>query len=170
MSHKNLKRLMQSFVVLKKYYPNLKLVLTGKPVPGYINMTKVVGLLGIEKSVLFPGYVPQQLLPALYAEAACFVFPSLYEGFGLPPLEAAACGVPVVASSVSSVPEVMAKAAEYVNPEYVPDIVRGVRRVLDDQQYRRQLVISGQHRARQFSWKACAEQTQEVYRQVLQKT
>lgn len=163
MSHKNLRRLFAAYQILLEDFPNLKLVLTGKPRPGYINMAKIVRELPVAESVLFPGFVPHLLLPALYGEAACLVYPSLYEGFGLPPLEAAACGTPVVTSNISSIPEIMDLAAEYCNPEYVPSITATIRHVLTDQEHRGQLRQRGWKQARRFSWDAAARAHLEVY-------
>jgi glycosyltransferase involved in cell wall biosynthesis len=89
MSHKNLRRLLEAFCLVKKQHPRLKLVVTGKPVPGYVDVVHLAQRMGIQHDVIFPGFVSHALLPALYAGAQCFVFPGLYEGFGLPPLEAA---------------------------------------------------------------------------------
>lgn len=167
MSHKNIGRLLAAFKIVLDGRPRCKLVITGKPVPSYINAIKMSRDLSVERSVIFPGFVPQELLPALYAEAKCFVFPSLYEGFGLPPLEASACGTPVVASNVSSLPEVLAEAAEYVNPENVEDIARGIRRVLENQNIAQSLVDKGIQRARQFQWGKTVEAHMKVYEETL---
>lgn len=152
MSHKNLERLLEAHAQLIKTRPGLKLVITGRPKPGYHNLLPVAKRLGTEQHVIFSGFVPEPLLPALYAEARCFVFPSLYEGFGLPALEAAACGTPVVAANTSSLPEVMGSAAQYINPEHVPSLIAGIDRVLRDQQWRAYLVAAGQARAARFRW------------------
>ncbi|MEX1997174.1 MAG: glycosyltransferase family 1 protein [Candidatus Andersenbacteria bacterium] len=165
MSHKNLLRLLEAFALTLKRHPHLRLVMTGKPKPGYSNILHATRKLKIEHNVIFTGFVPPALLPALYAEATCFIFPSLYEGFGLPPLEAAACGVPVITSNVSSLPEVMAKAAYYVNPEYVPDIAQGIAAVLRDSLLRNQLIAAGHARVRQFSWTKAAAEHLTLYEQ-----
>lgn len=163
MSHKNLRRVFEAYRQLVLDHPSLKLVVTGKPRPGYMNMAKIARELAMADKVLFPGFVPHHLLPALYAQALCFVFPSLYEGFGLPPLEAAAVGTPVVAAHVSSIPEVMGQAARYCNPEYVPGLVSAVRQLLDEPARREWLRQVGQSHARQFSWEKCARRHLEVY-------
>ncbi|MEX1112494.1 MAG: glycosyltransferase family 1 protein [Candidatus Andersenbacteria bacterium] len=163
MSHKNIRRILDSFVELRNRYPDLKLVITGKPVPGYTNALRYAQRLNVVDHVIFPGYVSNELLPALYSEAACFVFPSLYEGFGLPPLEAAACGTPVVTSNVSSLPEVMGFAAVYVNPESIRSITMGVRMVLDNPSERRAYVEKGKNQAARFSWELAAQQHLGVY-------
>ncbi len=163
MSHKNIERLLQAFRLVRQRYPKLHLVITGQPRTGYVDVPALAHHWGVGDGVCLPGLVEAASLPALYAEAAAFVFPSLCEGFGLPPLEAAAQGVPVVASSVSSIPEVMGSAAAYVNPENVDSIARGIRRVLDDTSYRRELVRLGQTQAERFSWRAAAQQTLRLY-------
>ena len=109
--------------------------------------------------------VPQELLAALYWQAEVFVLPSLYEGFGLPVLEAAACGTPVVASNVSSLPEILRGVAELVNPEYVPGIVAGIERILADRTWRQKLIERGRQRASTFSWDRSVRETLAVYEQ-----
>ncbi len=163
MNHKNIERLLEAFVKIQHIKPELKLVITGRPKPGYINIMHLAQKMGISANVIFPGFVPHRLLPALYGEALVFVFPSLYEGFGLPPLEAAACGTPVVVGNVSSMPEVMNEAARYVNPEDVADIVRGVRTVVENSQLRQLLTDAGKERAKQYRWKTAAEKHMRVY-------
>jgi glycosyltransferase involved in cell wall biosynthesis len=122
--------------------------------------------LGIEKNVIFPGFVPAALLPALYAKAACFIFPSLYEGFGLPALEAASCGTPVVTSNVTSLPEIMGDAAICVNPESVLSITSGIETVLTNDIERQRLIIAGKERAQKFNWQDTAKQHLAVYEKV----
>lgn len=165
MSHKNLPRLIETFSEVRKKTLDLKLVLIGKPKPGYINMVKLVKKAGITRDVIFPGFVPEELLPALYSGARCVFLPSLYEGFGLPALEAAAAGAPVVTSNVAGSAEVMSDAASLVNPEYVPGMVRALTEVLQNENLRQDLISRGRERAAQFSWNECARETLEVYEQ-----
>jgi glycosyltransferase involved in cell wall biosynthesis len=113
--------------------------------------------------VRFLGYVPDDTLAILYRLAAVFVFPSLYEGFGLPPLEAMASGTPVVTSNVSSLPEVVGDAAVLVDPYRVDSIVEGVRRVLLDPQLAAELRKKGVARAREFSWEQSVSRTHDIY-------
>jgi glycosyltransferase involved in cell wall biosynthesis len=103
-----------------------------------------------------------------FEAASAFVFPSLYEGFGLPPLEAMACGTPVVTSNVSSLPEVVNDAAVLVNPENVFDIARGIREVLLDEALRADLIRKGYQQVRRFSWAQTARQVLEIYQEVAQ--
>jgi glycosyltransferase involved in cell wall biosynthesis len=109
--------------------------------------------------------VPFDTLRCFYEAAAAFVFVSRYEGFGLPPLEAMACGTPVVASNVSSLPEVVGEAAVQVNPENVFEIARGIKEVLLDDELRDHLIRCGRERARRFSWDRTAREVLEIYRE-----
>ena len=120
----------------------------------------------LHKHVRFLGYLPDDTLAVLYRLAAVFVFPSLYEGFGLPPLEAMASGTPVVTSNVSSLPEVTGDAAVLVDPYDVDSIVDGMRRVLTIRGWQRSCDIKGLKRAREFSWERSVDKTQRVYREV----
>jgi glycosyltransferase involved in cell wall biosynthesis len=120
----------------------------------------------VEDAVRFLGFVPIETLRAFYQTASAFVFPSLYEGFGLPPLEAMACGTPVVCSSVSSLPEVVGEAAVIVNPENVFDIARGMREVLLDETLRGWLIEEGIKKARQFSWERTAAEVLQAYEEI----
>ena len=168
MSHKNLERLLEAFARVSVKHPDLRLAMTGKPKPGYDNVLAAAERFGVADRVLFLGFVPEQLLPAVYSGAHCFVMPSLFEGFGLPTLEAAAVGVPVVTANVTSMPEVMGKAARYVNPESVESITAGILHVLEDKEYRSRLVAAGQQRAQQFAWRVAAQRHVRVYESVLE--
>lgn len=167
MTHKNLERLLEAFAIVLQTEPQLRLVMTGKPKPGYNNLLVYAQRLGISDRVIFLGYVPESLLPALYAQAQCLVFPSLYEGFGLPALEAAASGTPVVTSNVTSLPEVMGNAACYVNPESTASIAAGISKVLNNHQYRSHLIAAGISRSQEFSWRVAAQRHLRVYEQAL---
>lgn len=120
--------------------------------------------LGLADRVHFPGYVPEEEKRLWYNAAACFCYPSLYEGFGLPPLEAMACGVPVVSSNVSSLPEVVGDAALTVAPDDTSALAEALRRVLVDPELSAELARRGQARAMRFSWHDAARQTADVYR------
>jgi glycosyltransferase involved in cell wall biosynthesis len=116
--------------------------------------------------VRFLGYLSDDSLVVLYRLASAFVFPSLYEGFGLPPLEAMASGTPVVTSNVSSLPEVAGDAAILVDPYDVDSIMDGMRRVLTDASLAAELGRRGQERAREFSWARSVEKTRQVYQEL----
>jgi glycosyltransferase involved in cell wall biosynthesis len=120
----------------------------------------------MEQSVRFLGFVPISTLRVFYETAAAFVFPSLYEGFGLPPLEAMALGTPVVTSNVSSLPEAVDDAAVTVNPENVFDIARGIRDVLLNHDLRARLVDLGRVQAQRFNWERTARQVLDTYLEV----
>lgn len=164
MSHKNLPRLLAAFRLVLERYPYMRLVLTGRPRPGYVAVDRVARKIGLESDrVLYLGFVPQSLLPGLVAEAAALVMPSLYEGFGLPALEAQALGTPVVASNVTSLPEVLGGAAEFVNPEYVPGIAAGIERIIGNLTRRAQLTTAGKACAARYSWEDSARAMVRVY-------
>lgn len=163
MSHKNLERLLQAYALVRQHHPHLRLVMTGRPVPGYTNMIELARRLNLDEAVLFPGYVSDDLMPALYAQARCFVFPSLYEGFGLPALEAAACGAPVVTSNVASTRELLSGAAQLVNPESVESIADGIRQVIEDPARWKFLQTVGRARAAGFAWDRAADRHLTVY-------
>ena len=113
------------------------------------------------------GYIPQDDLPLIYAGAWAFVFPSIYEGFGLPVLEAMSSGTPVLTSNCSSLPEVAGDAALLVNPEDVDAITAGLERLLTDQEWRTGAIERGLQQAGRFSWERCVEETVAVYREAL---
>ena len=120
----------------------------------------------MQNDVRFLGFVPIEVLRIFYDEAKVFVFPSLYEGFGLPPLEAMAHGTPVVTSNVSSLPEVVGNAAVLVNPENVFEIMRALHRVLMDKALRERMKERGYKQATRFSWESSVRRILEGYRQV----
>jgi glycosyltransferase involved in cell wall biosynthesis len=167
--HKNVPRLVEAFAVLREQlaaypeYRELRLVIIGDTISQFPAVRQAVVKSKMEHVVRFLGFVPFETLRCFYEMAAAFVFPSRYEGFGLPPLEAMACGTPVVTSNVSSLPEVVGDAAVLVNPENVFDIARGVRDVLLDAGLREDLVRRGKEQARRFSWERTARQVLEIY-------
>jgi glycosyltransferase involved in cell wall biosynthesis len=123
--------------------------------------------MGLERRVRFIGYVPDADLPALYSGATLFCYPSLYEGFGLPPLEAMACGAPTITSNTSSLPEVVGDAALTVDPTSVESIAVALRRFLQDPELRETYRQKGRQRAATFSWQRTAQLTRGVYDQVV---
>ena len=124
----------------------------------------------LDKQVRFLGYQPQETLAAFYRLARAFVFPSLYEGFGLPPLEAMACGTPVVTSNVSSLPEVAGGAALLVDPHDTDAIADGIKRAVNDEDVRAHLIPSrGLARARQFSWAQSVAKIHRIYMEVAER-
>jgi glycosyltransferase involved in cell wall biosynthesis len=168
---KNLSLLLDAFLAVKARNgrQDLRLVIVGKKGWLFEDFFKRLAALGLDdgQQVVFPGYVADEELPAVYAGAACFVFPSLYEGFGLPVLEAMASGAPVVCSNASSLPEVAGDAALTVNPADAGAFAGAVERVMADVDLRRDLRARGLQRAAQFTWERTARQTMEVYASVL---
>ena len=140
------------------------LVVAGAKGWDYQSIFARVQALGISNRVLFPGYVPAVELPAWYRAAEVFLYPSLYEGFGLPPLEAMACGTPVITSNTSSLPEVVGDAALLVDPYDVEAIAEALARLLEDKELRQRLREAGLARARLFSWERTARETIAAYR------
>jgi glycosyltransferase involved in cell wall biosynthesis len=167
--HKNLDRLIAAFGRLKQRagFEDLKLLIIGDDVSRYGSLRRGVEAAGVRQDVRFFGFVPARTLSALYRLASVFAFPSLYEGFGLPPLEAMACGTPVVTSRLSSLPEVVGEAALLVDPYSIEEIADALRRVLDDDELRGRLVELGRARVRHFSWERSVRAIHAGYMKVL---
>src|SRR5688572_7779435 len=165
--HKNLVRLIEAFAEFRKTgFEAVKLLIIGDEISKLPALRRAVHRHKLHKHVRFLGYLPDRTLAILYRLAAVFVFPSLYEGFGLPPLEAMASGTPVVTSNVSSLPEVAGDAAVLVDPYDVDSIVGGLRHVLCDPVAAADLRRRGLERAREFSWARSVEKTRQVYQEV----
>jgi glycosyltransferase involved in cell wall biosynthesis len=165
--HKNLVRLIEAFAEFRKDgFDAVKLLIIGDEISKLPALRRAVHRHKLHKHVRFLGYLPDHTLAILYRLATVFVFPSLYEGFGLPPLEAMASGTPVVTSNVSSLPEVAGDAAVLVDPYDVDSIVDGLRRVVGDPELAATLRRRGIERAREFSWARSVEKTRQVYREV----
>jgi glycosyltransferase involved in cell wall biosynthesis len=173
--HKNLVRIIEAFSALKaelekeSKYPDLKLIIIGDELSKNPDLRRTVIRSGVQNDVRFMGFVPIEMLRVFYDAAKVFVFPSLYEGFGLPPLEAMAHGTPVVTSHASSLPEVVGSAAVLVNPENVFEIMRGLHRVLLDQTLRAHIRQRGYEQVKKFSWDVSAHRILEVYREIAEK-
>ncbi|MGH9627691.1 MAG: glycosyltransferase family 4 protein, partial [Bryobacteraceae bacterium] len=173
--HKNVPRLIEAFAVIREEFENhpvyndLRLIIIGDEISSHPEVRRTVMQTHTENAVRFLGFVPFDTLRVFYTAAVAFVFPSLYEGFGLPPLEAMASGTPVITSNVSSLPEVVSQAAMIVNPENVFDMARGIREVLLDEDLRKKLIKEGYEQLNRFSWKNTAEQVLEVYREAASK-
>jgi len=165
---KNITGLIQAYNLLSKRQGfNYDLVIGGGVGWRNENVSRLVVELGLENRIRFTGYIEPLDLPVLYNLATTFVYPSFYEGFGLPVLEAMACGVPVVTSNVSSLPEIAGDAAVYVNPHSVEELSEGIRRILFDGNLRSSCVIKGLERARSFTWEGCARETLKTFNQAL---
>jgi glycosyltransferase involved in cell wall biosynthesis len=170
---KNLARLIEAFAVAKadlRDHPDLaqlKLIVIGDELTQHPDLRRAVVRSRIREDVRFLGFVPLPVLRVFYARARAFLFPSLYEGFGLPPLEAMAHGTPVLTSNVSSLPEVFSQAALLVNPENVFEIARGIRQILTEGVLRESLARRGRELVERFSWRRSAEQVRAVYEAVM---
>ncbi|TKJ30261.1 MAG: glycosyl transferase family 1 [Chloroflexi bacterium B3_Chlor] len=165
---KNLETLLLAFATLAKHSSTeAQLVIAGRlPVQDsafFPDPRPVVERLGLRDKVIFVGWVPEEDKPALYSDAALFVFPSLYEGFGLPPLEAMSCGTPLVVSNCSSLPEIVGEAAVLVDAHDADGLAGAMAELLEDENRRRELAAKGLKRAQLFSWQKTAKQTMEVY-------
>jgi len=175
-THKNVPRLIEAFAVVKSQlenhwkFHNLKLIVIGDDMTADPNVRHTVLRTRTQNSVRFLGFVPMETLRVFYDQATAFLFPSLYEGFGMPPLEAMSHGTPVVTSNVSSLPEAVGDAAVLVNPENVFDIGRGLRKVLLDEQYRRSLIEKGHEQVDKFSWDRTAAKVLDCYQKAVRKT
>lgn len=165
---KNIVRIIRAFHRLRSIKGiRHKLVLVGKNDWGHETVHKTIRELRMEEEVLFMGYVPDSDLPFFYNCAAAFVFPSLYEGFGLPVIEAMACGLPVMTSNVSSMPEVAGDAALLVNPYDLNEIENGIYSLLSDDRLRQDLIRKGIERSKLFSWCKAGEKYMKIYASVL---
>lgn len=164
---KNLPFLVRAFALAKhnKSFPP-KLVITGKKGWYYEGLFKLVDELKLQDEVIFTGYVEDEDLPALYNAARIFAFPSQYEGFGLPPLEAMAAGTPVISSNTSSMPEVVGDAGILLKPEGEKAWAEAMIELVNDKRYWVTLRKKGLERAKQFSWDRCAKETIAVYEKV----
>jgi len=168
---KNVDRLVRAFAkVLPSLKTGAKLVLAGKIDTRFLDVRRLAERLNISDSVVQLGFVSENQLLALYKTACCFVFPSLYEGFGLPVLEAMAAGTPVITSRVSSLPEVAGDAALLVNPYDVDEIAEAMYKLFTDASFRDKLRQKGKERSKQFTWRKCAQKTLKVYEEVLHGT
>lgn len=163
-NHKNLPRLLHALKILKeKYKLNLNLVITGRSDPHYPEVKNTVKELSLNKNVKFPGLVEESELIRLYNAAAIFVFPSLYEGFGLPPLEAMQCGTPVATSNTSSLPEICGKENAVLFDPYDPeDIAQKIALLYKDKALQQKLVKNAQAHIKKFSWEKSAEKTWKI--------
>ena len=167
--HKNLERLIEAFHLLRRddALKDVQLLIIGDEISKYATLRRAVHRHKLHKHVRFFGFVSHQTLAALYRLADVFVFPSLYEGFGLPPLEAMASGTPVITSNVSSLPEVVGDAAMMIDPYKPQAIADAIRRVLAEPELRTALRTRGLARAREFSWERSIKRVRQIYDEVL---
>jgi glycosyltransferase involved in cell wall biosynthesis len=170
---KNLVRLIKAYAELRAARSSSgcpKLVIVGKCGWLYDETFRALEEAGVRESVVLTGYVPESDLPALYSGALCFVYPSYFEGFGLPPLEAMKCGAPVIVGNATSLPEVVGDAALQVDPFDVSAIAVAMDQLVNNSELRQELSVKGQARAKLFDWKDTAQRTLAVYEQVYRES
>jgi glycosyltransferase involved in cell wall biosynthesis len=169
---KNIPRLIEAFAVARSsleshpVYKDVRLIIIGDEISRHPKVRRAVIQSRVEHCVRFLGFIPFDTLRIFHELAVAFVFPSLYEGFGLPPLEAMASGTPVIASAVSSLPEVVGGAAMLVNPENVFDIARGITEVLTNDELRESMIVRGRKQAGSFSWARTAREVLDLYEEL----
>jgi glycosyltransferase involved in cell wall biosynthesis len=165
--HKNIDRLIEAYSLLRpRGFEHVKLLIIGDEISKYPNLRRLVHRFQLHQQVRFLGFVPDATLAVLYRLASVFVFPSLYEGFGLPPLEAMALGAPVITSNVSSLPEVVGDAAVLIDPTDAGAIADAMARVLGDDALRAELIRRGHERISAFSWARSVARVREVYHEL----
>jgi glycosyltransferase involved in cell wall biosynthesis len=165
---KDLSGLVRAYARLRSRFKGVRLVIAGHLIPGRSTLLEDIESLGLKGDVVIPGYVSESDLPLLYGGASVFAYPSWWEGFGLPPLEAMAMGVPVITYRNSSLPEVVGDAAILIDPPFTGEALEeAMVRILEDDALRAEMVKRGEQRAYTFSWERAADQTMSVYRQCL---
>ncbi|MDP3837018.1 MAG: glycosyltransferase family 1 protein [bacterium] len=171
--HKNLSRLLSSYLQVRKILPDLSLVMVGKNdyfyqrVRAEAQQLTLAVVMNGQGKIIFPGYVPDEELGNLYRNALLYVFPSLYEGFGLPPLEAMSCSCPVASSNQASLPEILGEAATYFDPYDVSNMSAIISDLAVDEKRREEMISAGREHIKKFSWQRCAEQTLAIYLQII---
>lgn len=160
---KNLEFLIKVFSKVVKTYPKIKLVITGKKGWYYEGLFKLVKKLGLQNKVVFTGYIEDEEKPILYTGAKIFLFPSLYEGFGLPILESMACRTPVISSNTSSLPELVGDAGILLDPKDKIKWVKTIKKILSNQLFSQKLIEASIYQLKKFSWDRCAKETIKVY-------
>lgn len=164
---KNIMGLIESFSkILKSYKRNIKLVIAGKKGISYELYRQRTEQLSISENVIFPGFIAMEHLPYLYSASELFVYPSFYEGFGLPPVEAMACGIPVIASNTTSIPEIIGDNAVSVNPSDIDALSEAMLNVLQDETLKEKLITKGLVRASELTWKDTAMKTLNAYNMI----
>lgn len=164
--HKGLPELIKSFEILKeKYHIPHKLVITGKPNQHFLKIIDSIKTSKYRKDIVLPGFVPDLDLPLFYNATDLFIFPSFYEGFGLGPLEAMACGAPVVSSNLSCMPEILGDAVLYFDPNNIANMTDTINKVLEDKNLRDKMIIKSLSRVKKYSWQKMAEETLRLYQE-----
>ncbi|MCX6811869.1 MAG: glycosyltransferase family 1 protein [Candidatus Berkelbacteria bacterium] len=167
--HKGINNLVKAFEILDRRFriKDLKLVITGKPNPRFPEIEKEINTSPLRDRIITPGFIDENDMVPLYSNASAFVFPSIYEGFGLNPLEAMACGTAVATSDISSIPEVCGKGALYFDPNDPEDIALKTHTLLTNNVLRQKLIERGFENVKRFSWKKMAKETLFIYKSAL---
>ncbi|MDD5341406.1 MAG: glycosyltransferase family 1 protein [Patescibacteria group bacterium] len=169
-NHKNIEGLIRAFDLIKKQGKfDIQLVISGQEDPNYPNIRAAINASAYKKDVITTGFVSDEDLPLLYNGASLFVLPSFYEGFGLIGLEAMACGIPVVSSNATCLPEIYGEAAIYFDPKNISEIADSVSQVLSDKQLQLELKNLGLAKVKKYSWDKTASQTLAIYKEILSK-
>jgi glycosyltransferase involved in cell wall biosynthesis len=159
---KNIEGLIEAFSLAKAKYSGLKdlyLVIAGEVGWKHKNVFKTAALSQFKDQIKFIGYIPQDDKPALYNLAQTFIFPSFYEGFGLPALEAQACGTPVISASDSSLIEILSDSGFFISPDNISEMALAMNQLISNQNLRQKLIMAGNKNCQHFSWKKCAQET-----------
>ncbi|TCO80081.1 glycosyltransferase family 4 protein [Marinisporobacter balticus] len=166
---KNIRRLIQAFsMIAHEFKEEYKLVILGEYSENYACLNSLLEKLSLKEKIIFTGFVPKNVLPFFYNGCEVFVYPSLYEGFGLPPLEAAACGVPIITSKVTSMPEVMGESCIYIDPYDVINIAQEIYDTVIDTKLGETLCIKSLAHSKKYSWKRASEETLKVYNSLME--
>ena len=165
--HKNLRRVIEAFAILHEKHPDLYLMLTGRRDTSYGPFEELVKKLGLEDYIVQTDFIPDGQLKWAMRHTVAYIWPSLSEGFGLPPLEAMLQGAPVTSSSASCMPEILGDAAHYFDPYNAHDMARAINELVTDEALRKTLIEKGKKQAASYSWQRMAEQTLAVYKRVL---
>jgi glycosyltransferase involved in cell wall biosynthesis len=145
----------------------INLVIAGKKGLSYSIYKNRAQELHIEDNVIFPGFISMEHLPYLYNSADLFVYPSFYEGFGLPPIEAMACGIPVITSNTTSIPEIVGDSSVLIDPNDIDDIYKAIHRVVEDDKFKEELILKGLVRASELTWENTAKKTLVAYNKII---
>lgn len=165
---KNILGLIEAFSKLvENRNKNLKLIIGGNKGISYEKYKTRAEELGISNQVIFPGFIPLEDLPMFYSACEFFVYPSFYEGFGLPPLEAMACGTPVIASNITSMPEILGDSALLINPYNIDELYQAMKSLLEDEGLRLSLILRGIVKNAQFNWNQTAKDTLIAYNKII---
>ena len=164
---KNLNNVISAFKIFSEKFKEIKLVLAGRMEAGGDDMTKYTIEQGLEKEIVFPGYIDENDLNAVISNSMAMIYMSLYEGFGFPVLEAMACGTTVLASNVSSIPEIAGNNIFFANPLSISEIASGMEKIISDNDVRAHKIKTGLEWVKQFTWEQTAKQTLDLYTQLL---